>query len=161
MLAGRDKKIISYFLFFGYYAIIISGGILKMPKQTSKNIIVMEDDVAMAEIVTHKLESSGFAVRHAEDGKQGLQMISEAIPDLILLDLMMPEVDGFQVLETIRKSPDKKIANLAVIVLSNLWSNSDILRVKNLRADDYLVKAYFTPEEILGKIQAVLEKHNN
>ena len=60
-----------------------------MPKQTSKNIIVMEDDVAMAEIVTHKLESSGFAVRHAEDGKQGLQMISEAIPDLILLDLMM------------------------------------------------------------------------
>jgi DNA-binding response OmpR family regulator len=131
-----------------------------MAKQTSKNIIVMEDDVAMAEIVTHKLESSGFAVRHAEDGKKGLQMISEQLPDLILLDLMMPEVDGFQVLETLRGSTDKKVSDLPVIVLSNLWSNSDILRVKNLRADDYLVKAYFTPEEILGKINAVLEKRS-
>jgi DNA-binding response OmpR family regulator len=118
----------------------------------------MEDDMAMAEIVTHKLESSGFAVRHAEDGKQGLQMISEKVPDLILLDLMMPEVDGFQVLETIRASKDKNIANLKVIVLSNLWSNNDILRVKNLKADDYMVKAYFTPDEILGKINAILAK---
>ena len=120
----------------------------------------MEDDVAMAEIVTHKLESNGFNVRHAKDGQQGILMIAEQLPDLILLDLMMPEVDGFQVLETIRGSKDKKIANLPVIVLSNLWSNSDILWIKNLRADDYLVKAYFTPEEILGKIQAVLTKHS-
>jgi DNA-binding response OmpR family regulator len=74
---------------------------------------------------------------------------------------MMPEMDGFQVLESIRGSTDKKIADLPVIVLSNLWSNSDILRVKNLRADDYLVKAYFTPDEILGKILAVLAKYNN
>lgn len=131
---------------------------MPMPKQTKKSVIIMEDDVAMAEIVSHKLASSGFAVRHAEDGKQGIGMIAESAPDLVLLDLMMPEVSGFQVLEEIRKSPDKKIANLPVIVLSNLWSNSDILRVKNLRADDYLVKAYFTPEEILGKINALLEK---
>lgn len=129
-----------------------------MPKQTQKNIIVMEDDVAMAEIVTHKLESNGFNVRHAENGQQGLVMIAERLPDLVLLDLMMPEMDGFQVLESIRSNPDKKVANLPVIVLSNLWSNSDILRVKNLRADDYLVKAYFTPDEILGKIQEVLLK---
>jgi DNA-binding response OmpR family regulator len=132
-----------------------------MPKSTQKNVIVMEDDMAMAEIVTHKLETSGFGVRHAQDGKLGLEMIGKQLPDLILMDLMMPEVDGFQVLETIRGSSDKNIANLPVIVLSNLWSNSDILRIKNLRADDYLVKAYFTPDEILGKIQAVLSKHNN
>lgn len=118
----------------------------------------MEDDVAMAEIVSHKLGTSGFEVRHAQDGREGLKMLAEQLPDLILLDLMMPEVDGFQVLESIRSNPDKKVANLPVIVLSNLWSNNDILRVKNLRADDYLVKAYFTPDEILGKINAVLEK---
>lgn len=116
----------------------------------------MEDDVAMAEIVAHKLGANSFDVRHAEDGKIGLKMISEKIPDLVLLDLMMPEMDGFQVLESIRGNSDKNVANLPVIVLSNLWSNSDILRVKNLRADDYLVKAYFTPEEILAKINAVL-----
>jgi DNA-binding response OmpR family regulator len=132
-----------------------------MAQTTQKNVIVMEDDVAMAEIVSHKLGASGFEVRHAQDGKEGVKMISEKIPDLILLDLMMPEMDGFQVLESIRSNSDKQIANLPVIVLSNLWSNSDILRVKNLRADDYLVKAYFTPDEILGKILAVLAKYNN
>ena len=118
----------------------------------------MEDDPAMAEIVSHKLEANGFTVRHAPDGKTGLQMVAEQLPDLVLLDLMMPEVDGFQVLESIRDNKDKKTADLPVIVLSNLWSNSDILRVKNLRADDYLVKAYFTPDEILAKILAVLAK---
>jgi len=132
-----------------------------MPKSTQKNIIIMEDDVAMAEIVAHKLTANGFDVRQAQNGKEGLKMISEKLPDLILLDLMMPEMDGFQVLESIRSNKDKKIANVKVIVLSNLWSNSDILRVQSLRADDYLVKAYFTPEEILGKINAVLEEHNN
>ena len=71
----------------------------------------------------------------------------------------MPEMDGFQVLESIRKNPDKKIANLPVIVLSNLWSNEDILKTQAYKVDDYMVKAYFTPEEILGKIQAVLKTH--
>ena len=118
----------------------------------------MEDDLAMAEIVAHKLTANGFDVRQAQNGKEGLKMISEKVPDLVLLDLMMPEMDGFQVLENIRSNKDKKIANLKVIILSNLWSNSDILRIQSLRADDYLVKAYFTPEEILGKIQDVLAK---
>jgi len=129
-----------------------------MPKSTQKNIIIMEDDLAMAEIVAHKLTANGFDVRQAQNGKEGLKMISEKVPDLVLLDLMMPEMDGFQVLENIRSNKDKKIANLKVIILSNLWSNSDILRIQSLRADDYLVKAYFTPEEILGKIQDVLAK---
>lgn len=120
-------------------------------------IIIAEDDIAMAEIVSHKLNSEGFKVRHAENGLRALEMISEDLPDLLLLDLMMPEMDGFQVLENIRKNPNKKIAALPVIVLSNLWSNQDILRTQALKVDDYLVKAYFTPEEILGKIKKVLE----
>jgi DNA-binding response OmpR family regulator len=121
----------------------------------------MEDDVAMAEIVTHKLETSGFSVLHAPDGAQGWQMVQKDPPDLVVLDLMMPEMDGFQVLENIRGSQDKKIASLPVIVLSNLWSSTDILKVKDLRADEYMVKAYFTPDEILAKIKTVLAKHNN
>lgn len=123
-----------------------------------KSIVIMEDDTAMAEIMSRKLGSNGFTVRHAMDGKQGLQLIAEQVPDIVLMDLMMPEVDGFAALESIRKSSDKKTASLPVIVLSNLWSNGDILRVKNLHADGYLVKAYFTPEEILGKINEVLSK---
>jgi DNA-binding response OmpR family regulator len=130
-----------------------------MPKQNQTKIIVAEDDTAMAEIVSHKLDANGFNVRHAENGLQAVEMIGKDIPDLLVLDLMMPEMDGFQVLESIRKNPDKKIANLPVIVLSNLWSNEDILKTQAYKVDDYMVKAYFTPEEILGKIQAVLKTH--
>ncbi len=123
-----------------------------------KKVLIAEDDVAMAEIVTHKLNSSGFSVRHASDGAIALKMFLEETPDIMLLDLMMPEMDGFSVLETIRKNPNKKIANTPVIVLSNLWSSEDILKAKALKANDYMVKAYFTPEEILAKINSVLNK---
>ena len=122
----------------------------------SKNILVVEDDPAMAEIVNHKLTQSGFGVRHAADGKIALEMLAQQIPDLMLLDLMLPEVDGFQVLEAMRHSPDKKLAAVPVIVLSNLWSNQDILRAQALKADGYMVKAYFTTEEILKKINEIL-----
>lgn len=128
--------------------------------QKTKKILTMEDDLAMREIVTHKLINAGFEVKSAEDGRQGLNFFQEFKPDLVLLDLMMPEVDGFAVLENIRHNQDEKLAKTPVIVLSNLWSSNDILRVKGLKADDYLVKAYFTPDEILGKIKAILNKDN-
>jgi DNA-binding response OmpR family regulator len=123
-----------------------------------KKVLIAEDDVAMAEIVTHKLNSSGFSVRHASDGSLALKMFLEETPNIMLLDLMMPEMDGFAVLEAIRKNPDKKISATPVIVLSNLWSSEDILKAKALKANDYMVKAYFTPEEILAKINSVLNK---
>jgi DNA-binding response OmpR family regulator len=123
-----------------------------------KRIILAEDDPAMAEIVGHKLQTSGFEVRHAEDGQKALDMFEKDPPDLMLLDLMMPEVDGFQVLEKIRGNKDKKIASTPVIVLSNLWSNKDILRTEALKADGFMVKAYFTPDEILAKINELLNK---
>lgn len=126
---------------------------------TNKNkILVAEDDPAMAEIVVHKLSTTGFSVRHASNGKEAVEMFNQETPDLMLLDLMMPEMDGFGVLESIRKNPDSTKANTPVIVLSNLWSNEDILKAKSLKADDYMVKAYFTTEEILKKINALLEK---
>lgn len=126
---------------------------------TKKKVIVAEDDMAMAEIVSHKLDANGFEVRHAEDGAKAIAMFNQDPPDLMVLDLMMPEVDGFKVLETIRGNPDKKLAQTPVIILSNLWSNQDILKTQSLRADAYLVKAYFTPDEILAKINEVLSKH--
>ena len=124
-------------------------------------IIVAEDDTAMAEIVSHKLNVAGFEVRHAENGLKAVEMFNHDPPDLMLLDLMMPEMDGFQVLEQIRKNPDKKLAATPIIVLSNLWSNEDILKTQALKVDGYMVKAYFTPDEILAKINAVLEAQDN
>lgn len=121
-----------------------------------KKVIVVEDDVAMREIVVHKLSANGFAVQEAEDGQHGIDLITQVKPDVVLLDLMLPEVDGFQVLETIRKNPDQAIANTPIIVLSNLWSNKDILKTKALNVQAYLVKAYFTTEEILKKVNEVI-----
>ncbi len=119
-------------------------------------IVVVEDDVAMREIVAHKLSSNGFTVKEAEDGQEGIDLIIAEKPSLVLLDLMLPEVDGFKVLETIRKNADTKIAKTPIIILSNLWSNKDILKTKALDVQAYLVKAYFTTEEILKKVQEVL-----
>lgn len=130
-----------------------------MPPETEKpkKILMVEDDVAMREIVIHKLMSHGFDVKEAPDGRQGIDMVLKERPDLMLLDLMLPEVDGFKVLETVRKSPDPKIAATPIIILSNLWSNKDILRTKALKVQAYMVKAYFTTEEILNKINEILK----
>ncbi len=121
-----------------------------------KKIVIVEDNIAMREIVVHKLTTNGFEVKEADDGKVGIDLIVSEKPDLVLLDLMLPEVDGFQVLENIRKQPDKQIAETPIIVLSNLWSNKDILKTKALKVQAYLVKAYFTTEEILKKVNEVL-----
>ena len=118
---------------------------------------MVEDDVAMREIVVRKLTNNGFLVQQADDGQKAIDLIVQEKPDVVLLDLMLPEVDGFQVLETIRKNPDPQIANTPIIVLSNLWSNKDILKTKSLKVQAYLVKAYFTTEEIMKKVKDVLE----
>ena len=111
----------------------------------------------MSGILNHKLTTAGFSVRVAANGLKALELFREDPPDLILLDLMMPEMDGFEVLERVRNNPDKNLANTPVIVLTNLRSNEDVMRVRNLKVSDYIVKAYFTPDDILGKIKAVLK----
>jgi len=126
-------------------------------KQTK--ILVAEDEAMMSEIVVRKLSSSGFDVKVAYDGKQALELWLKDKPDLVLLDLIMPEMDGFEVLKNIRKNKDAKIANTPVIILSNLWSNKDILKAQDLKIQGYLVKAYFTTEEILNKVKDVLAQN--
>ena len=126
--------------------------------EKQKKILVVEDDVTMREIVVHKLSTSGFDVVEAADGKQGIDVWIKEKPDIVLLDLMLPEVDGFKVLETIRGNPDKAVAQAAVIVLSNLFSKEDINRAKNLSIDDFMVKAYYTTEEIMTRVKETLKK---
>lgn len=128
-----------------------------MPNEKANKILIVEDDMAMRDIVIHKLLAHGFDVKEAEDGRVGIDLALKEKPDLVLLDLMLPEVDGFKVLETIRADKDPNIANTPVIILSNLWSNKDILRTKDLKVQAYMVKAYFTTEEILNKINEILK----
>lgn len=111
----------------------------------------------MREIVSHKLELHGFEVIQAEDGRVGLELFEQKKPDLVLLDLMLPEVDGFAVLESIRKNPDSKLQKIPVIILSNVWNDKDILKVKELGISDYMVKAYYTTEEIYQTVVAIVD----
>ncbi len=122
----------------------------------NKKILIVEDEIAMREIVAHKLSNNGFTVVQAGDGKEGLEKIISEGPALVLLDLMLPEMDGFEVLEQVRHHSDKKIASTPIIVLSNLWSNKDILKTKALNVQAYMVKAYYDTEEILKKVNQVL-----
>lgn len=121
-------------------------------------VLVVEDDVTMREIMVHKMSTTGFGVVEAADGKQAIEVWKREKPDIVLLDLMLPEMDGFQILETIRKDSDPQVAATSVIVLSNLFGKEEIQKAKELNIDDYMVKAYYTTEEILTRLKEVLKK---
>lgn len=122
-----------------------------------KKILVVEDELAMREIVVEKLQTAGFGVVQAEDGAVAIKAVEKERPDLVLLDLMLPEIDGFGVLTKIRSNKNSKIAQTPVIILTNLWSKEEIIKTKTLGVSAYIIKAYMTTEEILEKITEVLE----
>jgi CheY-like chemotaxis protein len=126
-----------------------------MPSKNQK-ILVVEDDITMREIVVSKLTSFGYKVSEADDGQKAIDIWTKERPDLVLLDLMLPHVDGFGVLETMRKNPDTVLANTKVIILSNLWSKDDIERTKKLSIEEFMVKAYHTTEDILEEVKKIL-----
>lgn len=121
-----------------------------------ENILIVEDDKFLRELISRKLLGEGFKIDEAIDGEEGLKKLQESKPDLILLDLILPGLDGFDVLQRIKDDPST--ASIPVLILSNLGQKDEIERGLKLGAVDFLVKAHFTPEEIVQKIKQVLEK---
>ncbi len=117
-------------------------------------ILVVEDDKFLREMITRKLNKEGYQVSQAVDGKEGLKKIKEIRPDLILLDLIMPGVGGFEVLEKIKDNPE--LEEIPVVILSNLGQKSEVERGLNLGAEDFLIKAHFTPKEIIKKVKEII-----
>ena len=115
-----------------------------------KYILVVEDDVFLAKIYKTKLSKEGFELSLAHDGEEALAQIKQKRPDLILLDLMMPKKDGFEVMEELAKDPECK--KIPIIILSNLGQESDVERGLALGAKDYFVKANVSLNEIIKKI---------
>ncbi len=122
----------------------------------SQNILVVEDDEFLRGLIGHKLLSEGFSFFVAKDGREGLDKIKETKPDLILLDMLLPVMDGFEVLEEIKKDPE--IASIPVIALSNLSSKEDIDRALQAGAIQYLIKSQSNPGVIIDTIREVLKK---
>jgi len=120
-----------------------------------KTILIIEDDKFLRELITQKLIQEGYETSEAIDGEEGIKKIKEEKPSLILLDLILPGIDGFEVLSQTKEDP--AISSIPVIILSNLGQKEDIERGLKLGAVDYLIKAHFTPGEIIEKIKNILK----
>lgn len=127
-------------------------------KSLGINVLLVEDDTFLREICSKKLVKEGYTVYEAVDGIQALEGVEEVVPDIVLLDIILPAVDGFQVLHQIKNSKNPKVVAVPVIMLSNLGQDDDIKKAMDMGANDYLVKAHFTTEEIAGKIKALVKK---
>lgn len=117
-------------------------------------ILIVEDDKFLRELITQKILKEGYQTAEAINGEEGVAKAKEEKPDLILLDLILPGIDGFEALRQVKEDPD--IAHIPVIVLSNLGQKDDVERGMKLGAADYMIKAHFTPGEILAKIKSIL-----
>jgi len=121
-------------------------------------ILMVEDDPFFSRLCSQALENEGFSVSLVSSGDQALEIIEKEKPDFILLDIMLPKINGFEILSGIRSNPDPEIANKPVIILSNLYSKEEEEKSQKLRADDHLIKANTTSEELVAKIREILEK---
>jgi DNA-binding response OmpR family regulator len=119
-----------------------------------KKILIVEDDKYYRVAYKDGLEDAGFIVDMAEDGQLGLEKIRSDKPDMILLDLLMPEVGGFDVLEELKD--DKVLNKIPVIVLSNLGQDSDVEKSKTLGAVDFIIKSNLTMKEVIARVKHVL-----
>lgn len=119
-------------------------------------ILIIEDDPLIVKIYATRLTADGYEVLSAENGEDGQKLIDGDGIDLIILDLMMPRIDGFALLEKIRAT--EKTKNLPVLVYSNLAQEEEVTRVKNLGATEFIVKANISPTDMVNKIKSYFTK---
>lgn len=125
-----------------------------MADTTSCSILIMDDDELLLTLLEHKLTLRGLDVQSAADGREGLERAFEVRPDLIVLDGMMPTMDGFEVLRQLKENAETR--DIPVIMLSARRLEQDVVNGLSLGAADYLVKP-FMPEELFVKIQRLLK----
>lgn len=120
----------------------------------AKVVYIVEDDDTLREVLGQKLKASGYQVVEAVNGEEGLRMMKETHPDIVLLDMMMPVMGGMEVLERMQK--DEKLKSVPVVVISNSGQPVEVEEARRLGARDFLIKAAFDPEEVLEKVKRQL-----
>lgn len=121
-----------------------------------QKILIVEDDTALLNLYTRKFDASGFDVVSAEDGAQGLKQAQEHCPDVILLDIMLPVMNGFEVLKNLKKNKETK--EIPVVILSNYGEMPNITEGLMDGAIEYLIKVEHTPEEVLEVVRETLSE---
>lgn len=120
----------------------------------AKKILLVEDDDALASVYTTRLQAEGFDTRRVANGEEALAAAIQYQPNLILLDVMMPRVSGFDVLDILRNTPET--ANVKIVMLTALSQDSDKERAESLGVDDYLVKSQVVIADVVDKIKSHL-----
>jgi len=117
----------------------------------ASKILIIEDDKFLRGLIAQKLKAEGYEVTEAAEGREGLEKVKKEKPNLVLLDLVLPGIDGFEVLKKIKEDPSTSF--LPVIILSNLGQKESVEKGLKMGAVDYLIKAHFTPTEIIEKVK--------
>ncbi len=140
----RDRRILWYNI------------LMKRSNQKKKRIVLVEDELTLANLIEAGLKKEGYEVQSAKDGIKGLQLIREAKPDLVLLDIMLPGLKGFEILEKLYKE-DHILPALPVIIISNTGDSIEIERASKMGVRDYLIKVNFNPDEVIEKVKNVFK----
>ena len=123
--------------------------------EESTKVLIIEDDQRINKVYMAKLSVEGIAVVTALDGEEGLRKIYSEKPDLILLDLMLPQKSGFEILKEIKQDP--KVKDIPVLILSNLAQEKEVEKGLELGAEDYLVKTDYSIQQVMEKIKKALK----
>jgi DNA-binding response OmpR family regulator len=122
--------------------------------ENKKKILIIEDDLFIRDIYHMKFSQEGFDVVIAEDGIRGLEELEKSIPDIVLLDVVMPRMNGVEVLKTMRN--DARFNKIPIIMLTNISEKENISQDAGSSPDDYLIKSHFAPSEVVDKVNALL-----
>ncbi|MBI5574569.1 MAG: response regulator transcription factor [Elusimicrobia bacterium] len=122
-----------------------------------KKILVVEDEEDYQHLIGQVLSESGFEAFYADDGADGLEKAKKELPDIIILDINLPKLNGWEVLKAIRSDADSKLKNIPVIMLTVRGEDADQIRGLDGGADDYVAKP-FIPKELLSRVNAVLKR---
>jgi len=116
-----------------------------------KKLIIIEDEETLLNLLDKKLNQEGYSVDIARNGEEGLEKIRNNRPDLILLDIIMPKMGGFEVMEILKK--DKELNTIPIIIISNSGQPVELDRAKELGVVDWLIKTDFDPQEVVDKVK--------
>lgn len=119
-----------------------------------KKILLVEDDPFLIDIYKKKLENSGFEVKVAKQGNKAIKLAIDERPDLIILDIVLPEMDGWEILKKLKS--DNKTKNIQVVFLSNLGQKQEVEKGLKLGAIKYLIKAHYTPSDVVKEIKKIV-----
>lgn len=121
-----------------------------------KKVVIIDDDLAISQMYRMKLEKDGFGVELADNGRDGLELIKIVRPDVVLLDLIMPEMTGGEVLKKLKT--DQELSTIPVLILTNTGSEESIQELLENGALAYIVKANETPTQVVERIRQILQK---